>query len=98
MQAAERELRALLDGNALTQGMTLRLRGSHLYAGREEAPGPFSDGEEPDERLRFSRIGARFGLSIMRHTGKWEKTPFAGTLEELVQAVCATMQHLVAAP
>ena len=41
--------------------------------------------------------GARYGLSVRRHTGRWEKTPFSGTLSELVGAICTTMQHLVAA-
>jgi hypothetical protein len=33
---------------------------------------------------------------VKRHTGRWEKTPFRGTLEETVSTVCALMQHLVA--
>ena len=90
------ELRALLDDSPVTRGMTIRARGDHIYLGREEPPGPYAD-EEPDDRLRLSLLsGKRFGLSVRRHTGRWERTPFSGTLAELVEAVCATMQHLVA--
>lgn len=97
LEAAERELRVLVDGNPITHGMTIRAERSHLYLGRPVAPGPYPD-DEPDDRLRFTQLrGTTFGLSVRRHTGKWEKTPFSGTLRELVDIVHATMQHLVAA-
>ena len=37
-----------------------------------------------------------FGLSVRRHTGRWEKTPFTGTLDELVDVIRSLMQHIVA--
>lgn len=98
-RAAERELRGLLDDNPITEGMTLRVSGRQFILGREDPcpDGPFPD-LEPDDRLRLTHMGgARYGLSVRRHTGRWEKTPFSGTLSELVDAICATMQHLVAA-
>ena len=98
-QTAEGELRQLLDNNPVTQGMTLRVSGRHVILGREDPcpDGPYPD-LEPDERLRLTHMGgARYGLSVRRHTGRWENTPFSGTLSELVDVVCATMQHLVAA-
>jgi hypothetical protein len=98
-RAAERELRELLDGNPVTEGMTLRLSGRHFILGRPDPcpDGPFPD-LEPDDRVRLTHMGgARYGLSVRRHTGRWEKTPFSGTMSELVDVVCATMQHLVAA-
>jgi uncharacterized protein (DUF58 family) len=96
MQGFERELRALIEGNPITKGMTVRARGSQIYLGREDPPGPFAG--DPDDRVRFTRLGktSRFGLSVLRHTGKWEKTPFSGSLDELVKIVCEAMQHLVA--
>jgi hypothetical protein len=97
-RAAEREIRGLLDGNPVTEGMTLRVHGRHLILGREDPDpeGPYPN-LGPDERLRLTHLwGARYGLSVRRHTGRWEKTPFSGTLPELVDAICATMQHLVA--
>lgn len=91
------QLRGLLDANPITRGMTIRVDRGQIYLGRQEPPGPFSD-DEPDDRLRLSPIGsgAKFGLSVKRHTGKWDKTPFSGTPAELVDLVCAHMQHLVA--
>ena len=97
--AAEQELRRLLDGNDITAGMTLRVQGSHLILGREDPDphGPFPD-LEPDDRIRLSHLGgARYGLSFRRHTGRWEKAPFSGTLPEMVDVLSTAMQHLVAA-
>jgi len=96
LETAERELRSLLDASPITRGMTIRVHGSHVYLGRPVPPGPYSD-DEPDDRVRFTHLGgAKFGLSVRRHTGKWEKARYSGTLRELVDAVCTTMQHLVA--
>lgn len=93
---ATRELRTLLDDSPVTHGMTIRARGDHIYLGREEPPGPYAD-EEPDDRIRLTLLsGKRFGLSVHRHSGRWERTPFSGTIVELLEAVCSTMQHLVA--
>ena len=70
--------------------------GDHLIIGREEAFG--QQGEmEPDDRLRLTaRNQSTYGLSVRRHTGRWEKTPFTGTLEELMDVNSAYMQHIVA--
>jgi len=96
-ETAERDLRALADESPITRGMTIRAQRSHLYLGRPLPPGSFSD-EEPDDRVRFTHLkGATFGLSVRRHTGKWEKAPYSGTLRELVDVVRTAMQHLVAA-
>lgn len=97
MQAAECELRDLLEAHEITRGMLVRAQGAHLYLGREEPPGPFA-ADEPDDRIRLTRVGAseRYGLSVRRHTGRWEKTPYSGPLPDLVQVICETMQHLVA--
>ncbi len=52
---------------------------------------------KPEDRVRLSLLGGdRFGLSVKRHTGRWERTLSTGSPAELVQAICATMQHLVA--
>jgi hypothetical protein len=96
LQAAERELRDLLDANELTKAVKLRVSASQIYLGREELPGPFSEGEI-DESLRLTSLGGgQFGLSVKRHTGRWEKTPHSGTLPELVEVICTSMQHLIA--
>ncbi len=96
MRAAQTKLAKLLESDHLTAGMYVRVRGDHLIAGRSEPSGPDQTPEQ-DDRVRFTRLGANFyGLSVKRHTRRWEKTPFRGTLEETVDAVCAVMQHLVA--
>jgi hypothetical protein len=93
---ATRHLEGLLAGNPLTAGMYVRPWGDHLIIGREEPFGP--QGEmEPDDRLRLTaRNPSTYGLSVRRHTGRWEKTPFTGTLEELMDVISAYMQHIVA--
>jgi hypothetical protein len=96
MRAAQTKLAKLLEADETTAGMYVRVRGDHLIAGRTE---PLSPGQtlENDDRIRFTRLGANsHGLCVKRHTGRWEKTPFRGTLEETVSTVYALMQHLVA--
>ena len=42
----------------------------------------------PQKHARFTHIsGNDWGLSFPRHTGKWEKTPFTGTLGELLDTL-----------
>jgi hypothetical protein len=95
MQTAKRKLKELIETSPITEGMTIRVRGSHIYLGREDPPGPYAS-DEPDDRVRLTHLGGtRFGLSVRRHTGRWEKTPFSGTLEEVVGVIWTTMQHLV---
>lgn len=96
LETAARELRMLADESPITRGMTIRANRSYLYLGRDLPPGPFT-GDEPDDRVRFTHLGGpKFGLSVRRHTGKWEKAPYSGTLRELVDVVRTVMQHLVA--
>lgn len=90
------ELSAALATDQMTVGLVIRVHGDHMILAREEPIGP--DGElECDDRVRITRIGANtFGLSVKRHTGRWERTPFSGTIEEMVNAIKGTMQHLIA--
>ena len=91
MQGPARTLRAKLDADRLTSGMCVRVYGQHLIAGR-----PVQDDGEPDDRVRLSRLGgSRWGLSARLHTGRWERTPFTGTIDELVDVMRTFMQHLV---
>ncbi|MBN4056406.1 hypothetical protein JYT20_01660 [Rhodothermus sp. AH-315-K08] len=95
-QTAKPNLERLLAANPTTEGMYVRAWGDHLIIGREEPYGP--DGAlVPDDRVRFTaRTASSWGLGVRRHTGRWEKTPFTGTLEELYDIVGSLMQHLVA--
>lgn len=95
-QAAKQQLERLLSENSITEGMYVRTWGDHLILGRHEPNGP--DGEvEALDRLRLTALNASsYGLSVRRHTGRWEQTPFTGSLEELANVIWAYMQHLVA--
>ena len=96
MRAAEAQLHRLLQTNDLTVGMYVRVRGDHLIVGRQEPTGP-AGAIEDNDRLRFTRLHpGRYGVSVKRHTGRWERTPFHGSIQDAVDAVCSFMQHLVA--
>jgi hypothetical protein len=96
MQLAQSRITRLLEGHESTAGLYVRAHGDHLIVGRREPWGP--DGElQDDDRVRLTRLGvSSWGLSVKRHTGRWERTPFCGTLEEMVDTIFGCMQHLVA--
>ena len=97
MRVAQTKLVKLLQADQLTAGMYVRVHGDHLIAGRNERLGADTTADI-DDRVRFTRLGTNhYGISVKRHTGRWQKTPFYGTLEETVEVVCSVMQHLVAA-
>jgi hypothetical protein len=90
MITAQDRLVGLLEKHELTAGLSVRVHGNHLIVGRNA-------GDEPDDRVRLTRISAQsFGLSVKRHTGRWEKTPFSGTMPEMVKTIRELMQHLIA--
>lgn len=45
--------------------------------------------QEEGEAIRLARLSAlpagRYGLSLMWHSGRWERLPVVGTLDEVVQ-------------
>src|SRR5664280_32832 len=96
MRVAESKLKELMESHQPTAGMYVRVHGDHLILGRQEPIGP--NGQlENDDRVRLTQLSASsYGLSVKRHTGRWERTPFAGTLEEMVDIILGCMQHLVA--
>ena len=93
---AESKLRGLLDAHEPTADLYIRAHGDHLILGRREPVGP--NGEmENDDRVRLTRLSAStYGLSVRRHTGRWERTPFSGSMEEMIDTILGCMQHLVA--
>ena len=96
MQAAESTLRGLLDAHDQTVGLYVRVHGDHLILERREPIGPSGE-RENDDRVRLTRLSASaYGLSVKRHTGRWERTPFSGSMEEMVDTILGCMQHLVA--
>lgn len=96
MRIAESKLRGLLEAHEPTADLYVRVHGDHLILGRREPVGP--NGEmENDDRVRLTRLPAStYGLSVKRHTGRWERTPFSGSMEEMVDTILGCMQHLVA--
>lgn len=96
MQPAQSKLKGLLETHEQTAGLYVRVHGDHLILGRREPMGP--DGKmEDDDRVRLTRLSAStYGLSVKRHTGRWERTPFSGDMEEMVDTILGCMLHLVA--
>ncbi len=96
MRIAESKLRGLLEAHEPTADLYVRVQGDHLILGRREPVGP--NGEmENDDRVRLTRLPAStYGLSVKRHTGRWERTPFSGSMAEMVDTILGCMQHLVA--
>ena len=96
MAAAQETLSRLLQGEQTTRGLYVRVWGKHLIVGREEPWGP--DGElGKSDRVRLTRLNAStYGLSVKRHTGRWEKTPFFGSMQDMVEVMQSLMPHLVA--
>ena len=93
MRTAETQATRFLETNKLTAGMYVRVHGDHLIAGRREA-GP--EGLEDDDRVRLTRLdNGSYGLSLKRHTGRWERTPFSGNMAAMVKTIWEFMQHLV---
>jgi hypothetical protein len=96
MRLAESKLKELLESHQPTAGMYVRVHGDHLILGRQEPMGPDNQPQNND-RLRLTQLSASsYGLSVKRHTGRWERTPFVGTLEEMIDIILGCMQHLVA--
>ncbi|MCH7993474.1 MAG: hypothetical protein IIB57_03420 [Planctomycetes bacterium] len=96
MRIAESTLRGLLDAHEPSADLYIRVHGNHLILGRRESMGP-GDQMENDDRVRLTRLStSAYGLSVKRHTGRWERTPFTGNMEEMVDTILGCMQHLVA--
>lgn len=44
-----------------------------------------ADGTDEEKHARLTQLGrATWGLSFPHHTGRWERTPFVGSMQELV--------------
>ena len=95
MQRAKGQLGKLIEHHTVTAGMSIRVHGDHLILGRPDPEAP-SQIPQDDDRVRLTRLSTRtYGVSVKRHTGRWEKTPFVGSLEDMVDAIRSVMQHLV---
>ena len=95
MRLARSQLTDLVESSRLTVGMYVRVHGDHVILGRPSPEG--DDEQQSDDRVRLTRLTAsKYGLSVKRHTGRWERTPFSGTIGELFEVILSYMQHLVA--
>ena len=96
LDAVRDQLLSLLEQHEATRGLYVNVRGKQLILGRREEFGPDYPAEDND-RIRLTHLGGdSFGLTVLRHTGRWEKTPFSGTVEQLVEVMIGPMQHLLA--
>ena len=97
MRCGAAALEKLLAADAVSAGAIVRVHGEHLIVGRE--CDEMDDGEAIiEDRVRLTQLdAATWGLSVKRHNGRWERTPFTGDIAELVDVMLTFMQHLVAA-
>lgn len=95
MDRSRQLLAQMIATNESTAGMAIRVQGQSLILAREEEA---ASGEMvPDDRVRLTNLSpTTWGLSVKRHTGRWEKTPFSGSMKEILDTVWTFMQHLVA--
>lgn len=62
--------------------LRVALRGDHIVI---EQPAPPDDPDGAHPVLRLSGIGGfRFGLSLLRHTGRWQPIPISGALNDVL--------------
>ncbi len=75
--ASEKILRLLKEQGI--DHLYIQARGDHLVLYSQED-------EEKINRIRFTRLSVnKYQLSMANHKGRWEKTPFTGTIPELVE-------------
>jgi hypothetical protein len=97
METARVQLTKLLESHELTAGMYVRVHGDNLIVGRRE-PAGLQGKPENDDRVRLTRLNTTiYGLSVKRHTGRWEKTPFTGSIKQMVEVILTFMRHIVSA-
>jgi len=68
----------------------IQARGDHLILYSLED-------EEKINRVRFTRLSVnKYQLSMANHKGRWEKTPFTGTIPELVEMLTEQLSFVLA--
>ena len=73
-------VQALVDRGEATRGLAVKTWGGHLILGRVDAAGP-------DPRFRLTPLGdGQYGLSLYDRN-RWERLPYQGTLNELVDVM-----------
>ena len=96
MRQAKAQVEKLLEKSQSTAGMYVRVYGDNLIIGRRESY-DLNLPPENSDRVRLTRLGtSSYGLSIKRHTGRWEQAPFSGSIKDMAETIQSVMQHLVA--
>lgn len=79
--SADEDLRQLLAGYSGLEHLHVKRRGKSLTLYSVDSEGTI-------DHARLTWLGGPvWGLSLPRHNGRWEKTPFMGPLDELVQTL-----------
>lgn len=81
MTIAQAELEEVLRLLSRSEGL------GHLRVKKRAQSITIWSGDKADEQqhARLTRLGrATWGLSFPHHSGRWEKTPFVGSMEEVV--------------
>lgn len=95
LSMAVRQLGALLEAREVTRGLRAAPSRGRIVLSRDWQA-DLSAEPEPDPRFRLTPLnGGRFGLSLYRRN-RWERLPFQGTLEELVEIMSTTLAHWAA--
>ena len=92
LEASAAQLRPLLDAEDATNGMHIQCRRGAIVLSREEPAEP-PEKPEIDPRFRLTPLGPNeFGLSLYRRN-RWERLPFQGTLQDLVEVMNSAVAH-----
>ena len=93
LEQGAQEVLALLRAHEGLEHLDVEVRGDAVIVFSTE------EGEKV-RRARFTWLGAgHYGLSLTRHTGRWEPTPFRGPLPEVVELLVTQLGfHLTRFP
>lgn len=93
---AANQLQALCDAGEATCGLHASVARGGIDLERSET----SDAGR-EERFRVGRLTpldpGNYGLAIVRHTGRLERVPFAGTIAELHEVMECELAHIFGA-
>lgn len=98
LEAWAKTFEVLIEQHEATRGMYVHARRGRIYLGRCEPLWNDPEETEDDDRIHLTPLkdGLTFGLSVKHHSGRYNKTPFEGTLEELTETIATVMAHVVA--
>ncbi len=61
---------------------------AHLHVKKRGKSLTIASGDPPHNHARITALGRDiWGLSFPRHTGRWERTPFVGTMQEVIDTL-----------